>query len=149
MTETVVDVRTSNVALVQKMYDRFNEGDLETVRREVFAPDVVWTLPGRSPVGGTKNGVDEVVAFFGGLVATGVQVLPIKIDAWGEDTVVETHRGVGEVPGAKLDAMNCTHYRIENGRIKEVQVYLSDQYSADNFFWQAIALAPIPQRWAK
>ena len=142
------EIRHRNVALVERMYELFNKGDLETVKREVFAPDVVWNLPGRSPVGGTKNGPDEIVAFFGGLVRSGIKVELSHIDAWGEDTVVEVHRGYGESNGASLNALNCTHYRIENDRIKQVQVYLSDQYGADNFFWAAIDLRPIPDRWA-
>lgn len=153
MTETVLesaaDTQRRNVGLVEKMYECFNRGDMDTIKREVFASNLVWNLPGRSPVGGTKNGPDEVIAFFSGLVSSGIQVDLIRIDAWGPDTVVEVHRGHGTSRGATLDALNCTHYRIENDRIAEVQVYLSDQYGADNFFWAAVDLAPIPQRWAK
>jgi ketosteroid isomerase-like protein len=138
-----------NVALVERMYELFNQGDLDALKEEVFAPDLVWTLPGRNPVGGVKNGPDEVIAFFGGLVASGIKVDLVSIDAWGENTVVEVHRGHGESRGARLDALNCTHYRIRDGRIAVVQVYLSDQYAADNFFWAAYDLAPIPDRWAK
>lgn len=138
-----------NVALVEKMYEIFNTGDLDVLKREVFAEDLVWTLPGRNPVGGVKRGPDEVIAFFGGLVASGIKVDIIRIDAWGDDTVVEVHRGHGESRGARLDALNCTHYRVANGRIAEVQVYMSDQYAADDFFWSAYDLAPIPDRWAK
>jgi ketosteroid isomerase-like protein len=152
MTETLAasDVTTQqrNVALVTRMYELFNVGELQKVKDEVFASNLVWTLPGRNPVGGVKNGPDEVIAFFGGLVKSGIKVDLIKIDAWGEDTVVEVHRGHGTSKGASLDALNCTHYRIENGRIAEVQVYMSDQYAADNFFWAAYDLAPIPNRWA-
>lgn len=153
MTESQAVSRTAsqerNVALVTRMYELFNTGDLDTLKSEVFAPNLVWTLPGRNPVGGVKNGPDEVIAFFGGLVRSGIQVDLIKIDAWGEDTVVEVHRGYGTSRGATLDALNCTHYRIENDRIAEVQVYMSDQYGADNFFWAAYDLAPIPDRWAQ
>lgn len=153
MTDTVVDAvtetRARNVALVARMYELFNRGELDTLKEEVFAATLTWNLPGRSPVGGIKRGPDEVIAFFGGLVDTGIKVDPIKIDAWGDDTVVETHLGHGTANGATLNALNCTHYRIENGRIAEVQVYLSDQYSADNFFWAAIEMARIPDRWAK
>jgi ketosteroid isomerase-like protein len=141
-------VRHENVGLVERMYECFNRGDLETIKREVFATDLVWTLPGRNPVGGVKNGPDEVIAFFAGLVRSGIQVDLVKIDAWGDDTVVEVHRGHGESRGAALDALNCTHYQIRDGRIARVQVYLSDQYGADNFFWAAYDLAPIPDRWA-
>lgn len=147
--DTAAETRRSNLGLVEKMYECFNRGDMETIKREVFADNLVWTLPGRNPVGGVKHGADEVIAFFGGLASTGIQVDLIKIDAWGDDTVVEVHRGHGTAKGATLDALNCTHYRIENGRIAEVQVYMSDQYSADNFFWTAFALANIPDRWAK
>ena len=142
------EIRHRNVAIVERMYELFNKGDLDLVKKEVFAEDLVWILPGRSPVGGEKNGPDEVVAFFGGLVKSGIQVDLEKIDAWGDDTVVEVHRGHGESHGASLNALNCTHYRIRDGKISHVQVYLSDQYGADNFFWAAIDLAPIPQRWA-
>lgn len=142
------DVRHANVALVEKMYECFNRGDMATIKSEVFAPDLQWTLPGRNPVGGLKNGADEVIAFFGGLVRSGIKVDLIKIDAFGDDTVVEVHRGYGQVGDAKLDALNCTHYHIKDDRIAVVQVYMGDQYSADNFFWAAYTMAPIPDRWA-
>jgi ketosteroid isomerase-like protein len=61
------DVRHRNVALVEKMYECFNKGDMDTIKSEVFAPDLKWALPGRNPVGGVKNGADEVIAFFAAL----------------------------------------------------------------------------------
>jgi uncharacterized protein len=153
MTETATapnaGTQQRNVALVERMYELFNTGDLASLKSEVFAPDLVWTLPGRNPVGGVKNGPDQVIAFFGELVKSGIKVDLINIDAWGDDTVVEVHRGYGTSRGASLDALNCTHYRIENDRIAEVQVYMSDQYGADNFFWAAYDLAPIPDRLAQ
>jgi hypothetical protein len=96
--------RKRNIALVEKMYDCFNRGDLQTIKDEVFASDLVWRLP------------------------------------------VEVHRGHGTTGGAALDALNCTHYRVRDDRISHVQVSMSDQYSADNFFWEVNSLAPIPQR---
>src|SRR5215469_12986508 len=152
MTETLIDSESErkqrNVGLVARMYELFNQGDLQKLKDEVFAPDLEWTLPGRNPVGGVKHGPDEVIAFFGGLVRSGIKVDLIKIDAWGDDTVVEVHRGHGTSRGATLDALNCTHYVIRDGRIANVQVYMSDQYGADNFFWAAYDLKPIPARWA-
>jgi ketosteroid isomerase-like protein len=143
------DIRHENVSLIEKMYDCFNKGDLDTLKREVFAPDLKWTLPGRNPVGGTKHGADEVIAFFAGLERSGIQVDLVNIDSWGPNVVVEVHRGHGESRGAALDALNCTHYHINGDRIAEVQVYMSDQYAADNFFWAAYDLKPIPDRWAQ
>lgn len=154
----------ANLGLVQRMYDCFNRADLETIRNEIFAPDLVWNLPGRHPLSGTKNGADEVIAFFGQLVRANIQVIldpesdpATGIDTFGEDTVVEVHRGRGtttvrDAEGNEsqvtLNALNCTHYQIRDGRIARVQVYMSDQHAADNFFWAVYALKPIPDRLA-
>jgi uncharacterized protein len=138
----------SPLTIVQKMYECFNQGDMDTIRKEVFAPDLVWNLPGRHPLAGTKNGAEEVIAFFEQLNKSGIQVDLITIDNYSEDTVVEVHRGHGQSNGAVLDAINCTHYRIRDGKIAEVQVYLSDQYAADNYFWAVYKLKPIPERLA-
>ena len=154
----------ANLGLVQRMYECFNRGDLETIRNEIFAPDLVWNLPGRHPLSGTKNGAEEVIAFFAQLVRANIQVTldpqsdpATGIDTFGDDTVVEVHRGSGtatvrDVDGNEsqvvLNALNCTHYQIRDGRIARVQVYMSDQHAADNFFWAVYALKPIPERLA-
>lgn len=138
-----------NVALVQKMYECFGKGDLATIRQELFTPDMVWRVPGRHPLAGTLRGIDEFLAFLGELGKTGVKVEPIRIDAWGDDMVVEVHHGYGEVAGVKLDVYPSCHFRIKNGRIADVQEYQSDQYAVDNFFCAAFQLAPLPDRLAR
>lgn len=156
--------REVNLALVQQMYDCFNRDDLDTIRREVFAPDLVWNLPGHNPVAGTKHGAEEVLAFFAALRQANIEVIldpqadpATGIDSFGESTVVEVHRGRGtttitDASGSEvqvtLNALNCTHYQIENGRIARVQVYMSDQHAADTFFNAVYQLAPIPTRLA-
>jgi ketosteroid isomerase-like protein len=138
----------SNSDIVAKMYACFNQGDLDTIRNEVFAPDIEWRLPGRHPLAGTKHGADEVLAFFGQLVKSGIHVDLTGIHDWGDDTVVEVHRGYGTAGDAKLDGINCTHYHIKNGRIQDVQVYVSNQYALDDFFNVVYAYKPIPDRLA-
>jgi uncharacterized protein len=157
--------REANLALVQRMYDCFNRDDLDTIRREIFAPDLVWNLPGHHPLAGTKHNAEEVLAFFGELRRANIQVQldpqsdpATGIDSFGERTVVEVHRGRGTTTirdasstevQVTLNALNCTHYQIENGRIARVQVYMSDQHAADTFFNAVYQLAPIPDRLAR
>lgn len=137
-----------NSAVVQRMYECFNRDDIDTIRNEIFAPDIVWRLPGRHPLGGVKNGQEEVLAFFQQLRRAEVNVEITRIADFIDDWVVEVHRGSGRSGDAVLDALNCTHYRIANGRIVEVQVYISDQYSVDSFFSALFRLKPIPERLA-
>jgi uncharacterized protein len=147
-TGTSNESRESLVSIVQRMYDCFNRSDMDTIRNEIFARDLVWHLPGRHPLSGTKNGAEEVLAFFQQLRRANISVELIRLDNFGDDTVVEVHRGRGQAGSAVLDALNCTHYRIANGRIAEVQVYISDQHAVDNFFSAVYQLKPIPDRLA-
>jgi ketosteroid isomerase-like protein len=139
----------SNAEVVVKMYDCFNRADLDTIRNDVFASNLVWRLPGRHPLAGEKRGPEEVLAFFHQLNKSGIHVDLVGIHDWSDDTVVEVHRGYGQAGDAKLDGVNCTHYRIENGKIAEVQVYVSDQYALDNFFNEVYSYKPIPDRLAE
>jgi uncharacterized protein len=154
----------ANPDLVRRMYACFERDDLDTIRNEIFAPDLVWNLPGHNPVAGTKHGVEEVLAFFAALRRAHIDVIldpqrdpATRVDSWGEDTIVEVHRGLGTITvrdaggteqQLSLNALNCTHYHIRDGRIANVQVYLSDQHAADTFFNAAFQLKPIPDRLA-
>jgi ketosteroid isomerase-like protein len=146
----VTEERTSMAAMdaVAKMYECFNRADLETIKKEVFAPDLIWRLPGRHPLAGEKHGADEVLAFFHQLNKSGIQVDLVSLDQWTEDTVVEVHRGHGKVGDKVLDGLNCTHYKVVNGKIQLVQVYVSDQYALDDFFNAVYQYKPIPDRLA-
>jgi hypothetical protein len=135
-----------NIAIVEKMYESLGKGDMETLRNEVFFGDVVWKLPGRHPLAGTMQSVDEVLAFFGQLGKSGLQVDSIKIDAINEDTVVEVHRLYGESGGVSMDALTCTHYQIRDGKIAKVEDYLNDQHAANRYFSAIYNLKPIPER---
>ena len=53
-----------NVAVVQRYYEAYGAGDLDLIRNEIFATDITWTIPGHHPLAGTKQGADEVFAFF-------------------------------------------------------------------------------------
>lgn len=54
-----------NADLLRKGYDAFSKGDLDTIKNEVFSPDVVFHVAGRNPLSGDYRGVDEVFGFFG------------------------------------------------------------------------------------
>ncbi len=59
-----------NVAIIKRYYNAYTKEDVATVR-EIFAPDIVWWIPGHHPLAGPKRGPDEVLAFFGQLAKSG------------------------------------------------------------------------------
>lgn len=138
----------ANLEVVEAMYQYFRTGDVGRLRSEIFAEDVTWNLPGHHPIAGTKRGVDEVLGFFGALRKLGLQVTPQGMGEVGPDGVAEFYRAHGEAGGVRLDAFNCNYYRIRDGKIADVQVFLSDQHGYDAFCWAAFRLKPIPDRLA-
>lgn len=135
------------VQLVQRFYECYATHDLETMKREILAPDVVWRIPGRHPLAGPKHGADEIVAFFAELAKANMKAEVVYLS--GNDTqVVDVHRGWGTTESASMDMLWVLYYRIENGRIAEVVNFAADQAQADNFFWASYPLAPVPARLA-
>jgi len=137
---------TGPQATVNRMYECFGTGDMATLKAEVFAPDIEWALPGHHPLSGVKKGADEVLAFFGALMQTGVNVDNVSFGTIGDDRVVETHSGHGNVEGRDYLFPTCSVYTIRDGKIQHVQVYTADQHGVDDYFWKANALKPIPDR---
>jgi hypothetical protein len=51
-----------NEEVVRTGYDAFSRGDMDTLRG-LFVDDVVWHIPGRSPLAGDHRGVDAVLGY--------------------------------------------------------------------------------------
>jgi uncharacterized protein len=134
-----------NIQLIKRFYDCFAKGDLETMKNELLAPDVTWTIPGHHPLAGTKHGADEVFAFFQQLAKANFKAEVIFLGA-DETYVVDVHRGYGALGDKSLDMKWVLVYKIENGKIKEVQNFAADQHTADLFFWSVYRLKPLPDR---
>ena len=135
-----------SMAVVDRMYECFGRGDMDTLKSEVFAEDIVWVLPGHNTLSGAKNGADEVIAFFGALMKVGVQVDNVSFGTIGDDRVVETHTGHGKVQGQDYIFPTCSVYTIKDNKIQHVQVYTADQHGVDDYFWKGYSLKPLPDR---
>lgn len=133
-----------NVAIIKRYYDAYGKGDIATVR-QIFAPNITWTIPGHHPLAGTKRGVDEVLAFFQQLAKAKFRAEVLYLG--GNDSyVVDVHRGFSNIEQNNLDQLFALLFRIQASRVVEVVNFPSDQHSADAFFWRVYQLKPIPQR---
>jgi uncharacterized protein len=80
-----------NVAIIKRYYDAYGKGDIATVR-EIFAPNIVWRIPGHHPLAGDKRGVDEVLAFFQQLGKAKFKAEVLFLGG-NDNYVVDIHRG--------------------------------------------------------
>ena len=58
--DTVIDL----LDRLHKAQNEFYAGGSDAQLRRLITPDVVWTIPGSSPIAGTYHGIDEVFAYF-------------------------------------------------------------------------------------
>jgi ketosteroid isomerase-like protein len=74
------DMTNPNADLIRGGYDAFGQGDIAAVLR-MLDPEVVWHVPGRSPLSGDYKGHDDVVGFFGRTMELSGRTFKIDIDA--------------------------------------------------------------------
>lgn len=136
----------ANTDLVARMYESFGKGDMDTIRNEIFHPDIEWKMPGHHPLSDKMEGVDQVLAFFGELFKAGIVVEDAHFGELDDGTVIEKHMGHGEVNGEKFAFPTCTSYGIRDGKIADVQVHTADQHGVDRYMWAQFNLKNIPAR---
>jgi uncharacterized protein len=139
----------ANTDLVLKMYEYFGKGDMASIKRELFHPNITWTMPGHHPLSAKMEGADAVVAFFGALFKAGIRVDNVHFGELDNGTVVEKHTGHGQIGSEEFVFPTCTTYGIKDGKIAEVQVHTGDQHTVDRYMWAVFKLKAIPARLAE
>jgi uncharacterized protein len=123
----------TNIQIVQNLFEAYGKNDLEGIR-QVLADDIQWHIPGRHPLSGTKNGIDEVMNLFKELGKAGFKA-EVMILAANDNYVIDAHRGWSNVTsGENVDLNWVLFYQIENNKIKRVINFAGDQPLADEFF---------------
>ena len=124
-----------NVDLLNRGYDAFEKGDLDTLR-QLFADDIVFHVPGRSQIAGEYRGHDEVFGFFGKLVELSAGTFKIERHAILADdrhgaalTTITAQR-----EGKKLSQNAIDVFHFQGDKVSEVWTLDTDQYAGDEFF---------------
>ena len=127
----------ANADLLRKGYDAFSKGDLDTIRNEVFSPDIAFHVAGRNPLSGDYRGVDEVMAFFGRLfeLSGGTFALELHDVVANDGHAVGLSRLSAQREGKTLDgAKGVEVYHVQDGRVTEAWLTTEDDYSFDEFW---------------
>ncbi len=125
-----------NVAIMQRAYDAFNTGDINTLT-EVFDESAVWHLPGRSSMADDYQGRDATLAYFGLLAQrTGgtFRATLERLTADGEDRVVGIQRSTADRDGKHLDVADCIVFQLKDGRVTDGREHFEDLYAWDEFW---------------
>ena len=125
-----------NVAILQRAYDAFNTGDLDTLN-EIFDGDAVWHLPGKSKYADDYQGRDATLEYFGRLAQETDGTFRAELQYFAaddDDRVVGYQRSTGERNGKHLDVGNCIVFKLEDGRVVDGCEHFHDLYAWDEFW---------------
>lgn len=126
-----------NADLLRKGYDAFTNGDLETIRSEVFSSGMVLHVAGQNPLSGEYHGLEEIFGFFGKLLMLTGGTFALEL----HDVVANDHHGVGlssisaQRDGKTLEgAKSVEVYHVQDGRVTEAWFTTEDDHSFDEFW---------------
>jgi ketosteroid isomerase-like protein len=121
--------------VVRHAYDAFATGDVDAVMA-LFADDIIFRIPGASPLSGDWAGRDRVLDFFtkaAELSEGTLAVSPDEVLAHGERVVVIT-RVDARRKGRSETFTNVHALRVVQGKITELREYMGDE-RRENEFW--------------
>ncbi len=121
--------------VVRQWYQARARGDFDEAV-EALATGVVWHIPGRSPIAGDHRGRAAVTATFqtqrertGGTFHS--ELLDLVSSP---DTVVAIVRNTARRGERMLDSRQVLQFRVEQGQIREIWIYVDDLYAVDAFW---------------
>jgi len=123
--------------VIRRFYQAIADHDFAAAE-SCFAEDVVWHLPGDSPIAGDHRGWpqirDNFIAKLGPLSGGTFRADLIDV-AIGERFVVAVQHATAAYRGKVLDISACQLITVRDGLIHEVRGHYSDQEALDAF-WQ-------------
>jgi ketosteroid isomerase-like protein len=130
-----VAARAANVTIYWRLIAAFNANDLETVSA-LLDPNLIYTLPGRSPVAAHTQGVAAHLDMLRRAreLSGGTLKLEPHVVAAEADYVFVYGRVTAERDGKCLDCEHCVVFRFSNGRIVEGRTLPVDLYAFDEFW---------------
>ena len=125
-----------NVQKLRQGYAAFESGDFDALN-DMFADDIVWHVPGNSPLSGDYKGKEEVFGYFGALMQETGGTFKVELqDILANDTrAVALQRISADRNGKHLDSYAANVFEMTaDGKAKEVTLMSTDTAAASDFF---------------
>jgi ketosteroid isomerase-like protein len=126
----------SNAEAIRKGYEAFSRGDMDALRNDLFAADIVWHQGGRNQTAGDFRGPDEVIGLFGKLfqLTDGTFRAEVHDLLASDDHVVVLAAIHAARAGKTLQNGNYSHIcHFRDGKLSEAWIVNVDQYGVDEF----------------
>ncbi|MFB7668254.1 nuclear transport factor 2 family protein [Kitasatospora sp. NPDC056138] len=118
--------------LGQRFHAALITGDWPAIR-SMLHDDASWTLPGDNTISGTVVGADAVVDRARKIASYGLSFELLHVLVSRENMALSLHN-TAQRPDAILDEYLTTVCRLRDGRIADIETYLSDVPGMNAFF---------------
>ncbi|AOP47776.1 nuclear transport factor 2 family protein [Streptomyces lydicus] len=118
--------------LGQRFHAALITGDWPAIR-SILHDDATWTLPGDNAISGTVRGGDAVIERAQKIASYGVSFELLHVLVSRENMALSLHN-TAQRPDAVLDEYLTTVCRLREGRIADIETYLSDVPGMNAFF---------------
>jgi ketosteroid isomerase-like protein len=122
--------------LIRSGYEAFAAGDIPAVLA-IFADDISWTIPGRSPLAGVYTGHDEVLGFFGQLMERSAGTFNLEITDVldnGADKVALLVTETAQRDDASLSDPGVHVWTVLDNKATSFRALAADDYAVDEFW---------------
>lgn len=116
--------REFHAALTTRNFDRM---------RAIMTPGITWTLPGDNKISGRAEGVEAVIDR-AKLIASYGLTFTLEHILVSRDHMALALHNTAQREDAVLDEHLATVCRLEDGRISEIETFLSDEPGMNAFF---------------
>lgn len=124
-------MRTDAESLAKAFHSALVTKDWDGMRT-LFHQDATWTLPGDNVISGEATGVDEVIARAKLIAGYGLS-FELEHVLLSRDNMALGLHNTAERDGIRLDEHLATVCRLRDGRIAEVETFLSDVPGMNRF----------------
>jgi acyl-CoA thioesterase FadM/ketosteroid isomerase-like protein len=127
---------------LERQREMYAGGGVERVR-ELLADDIVWHVPGTSPIAGDYRGRDAVVAYFlrRRALAGGAITITQRGEMHDEEVLVQLADGRASLGGRDVEWRTTGVYRVAGGKIAEAWLVPLDGARFDRA-WASTRRAP-------
>ena len=103
---------------------------------QIFAPDVIYVVPGNNPLSGTYEGAEAVMGYFGRLMQMTAGSYEISDMLWltSNDRVTLSTRNHATIGGQSLTWDEAIIFEFVGGVKKRIDLYQAEQDAVDRFF---------------
>jgi ketosteroid isomerase-like protein len=124
-----------NAEIIRAGYEAFAKGDIPAVVA-IWADDIVWHVPGRSPLAGDYRGAQEVLGFFAQLQerSEGSFRLELHDVTASDDHVVALVDELGHRGDKSLNGFGAHVWHLRDGKATEFWGMSADAYAQDEFW---------------